>query len=369
MNWDWEKLQEKRQGRGQGGGGSGKRPPGPDWEAWKRKLQNLPGFRFSGLGLILGLVVLIWLASGFYIVDPDQVGVVQRFGAFTRITQPGPHFHLPYPIEQVSTPSVTQIKRQEIGFRSTSDPDEIGQIEYRHVPKEALMLTGDENIVDVRFIVQYRIRDAQKYLFNISSPEKTVKDAAEAAMRDVVGKNEINPILTTAKMQIQNESQALLQQMMNDYNSGIQINAVKLQDVHPPQDVIEAFRDVASAREDRSRQINQGMAHRNQILPQARGKAASMTNEAEAYKESKIRQAKGEAQRFKDLWQEYSQAEDVTRKRFYLETMEKVLQDSEAKVLFSRDAAQQVVPYLPLEELRRPGRVKDQAKEQLIDSP
>ncbi|MFP4214228.1 MAG: protease modulator HflK, partial [Desulfohalobiaceae bacterium] len=231
MNWDWEKLQEKRQGRGQGGGGSGKRPPGPDWEAWKRKLQNLPGFRFSGLGLILGLVVLIWLASGFYIVDPDQVGVVQRFGAFTRITQPGPHFHLPYPIEQVSTPSVTQIKRQEIGFRSTSDPDEIGQIEYRHVPKEALMLTGDENIVDVRFIVQYRIRDAQKYLFNISSPEKTVKDAAEAAMRDVVGKNEINPILTTAKMQIQNESQALLQQMMNDYNSGIQINAVKLQDV------------------------------------------------------------------------------------------------------------------------------------------
>ncbi|MFP4392015.1 MAG: FtsH protease activity modulator HflK [Desulfohalobiaceae bacterium] len=355
MNWDWEKLQEKRQGRGQGGGG-GKRPSGPDFEALKRKLQGFKGFRFSGLGLILGLVVLIWLASGFYIVNPDEVGVVQRFGAFSRITQPGPNFHLPYPIEKVSTPSVTQIKRQEIGFRSATDPGEIGQIEYRHVPKEALMLTGDENIVDVRFIVQYRIKEAKNYLFNISSPEKTVKDAAEAAMRDVVGKNKINPILTTAKMEIQNETQALLQQMMNDYRSGIQINAVKLQDVQPPQDVIEAFRDVASAREDRTRQINQGMAHRNQILPQARGRAASITNEAEAYKESKIRQAKGEAQRFSDLWQEYSQAQDVTRKRLYLETMQKVLQDSGAKVLFSRDAAQQVVPYLPLEELRRPGR-------------
>lgn len=315
------------------------------------------------MALLVGLVALIWLASGFYIVNPDEVGVVQRFGAFARIAQPGPHYHLPYPIEKVHTPSVTQIKRQEIGFRSTADPRDIGNIEYRHIPKEALMLTGDENIVDVRFIVQYRIREAKNYLFNISSPEKTVKDAAEAAMRDIVGKNQIDPILTEAKMEIQNETQDLLQKMMDDYQSGIQIQAVKLQDVHPPQEVIEAFRDVASAREDRIRQINQGMAHRNEILPEARGRAASMTNEAEAYKESKIRQATGQAQRFTELWQEYSQAQEVTRKRLYLETMEKVLQDSEAKVLFSKEAAQQVVPYLPLEELRRPNRPAGEKKD------
>ncbi len=356
MNWDWEKLQEKRQRQsrgGAGGGGGGTQPP--DFGEFKKRLQNLKNFNFPGFKIALALIVLLWLASGFYIVNPEEVGVVQRFGAFTRITQSGPHYHLPYPMESVQTPKVTEIRRTEIGFRSSDTERGLPQGSYRNVPKESLMLTGDENIVDVQVIVQYRIKEAQNYLFNISRPEKTVKDAAEAAIRDVVGNNEIEAVLTAQKFEIQNETRTLLQEVLDSYNSGIQVTAVKLQDVHPPQDVTDAFKDVASAREDRSRLINQATGYRNEIIPRARGKVASMLNEAEAYKESKIRQAKGESVRFVKLLEQYQLAKDVTRKRLYLEAMEDVFSKSGAKMLLSNQAAESIVPYLPLDQLQKPG--------------
>lgn len=257
--------------------------------------------------------MLLWLASGFYIVNPDQVGVIKRFGAFSRITGPGPHYHLPYPIETVLTPSVTQIKRVEIGFRSVTLGTGINN--YRSVPKESLMLTGDENIVDVQFIVQYRIKDAYSYLFNISNPFKTVKDAAEAAMRAVIGNNQINAVLTTEKFIIQNKTQKLLQQVLDSYHTGIQVVAVKLQDVHPPKEVLDAFKDVASAKEDKSRLINQAMAYRNEIIPKARGQAAEIVNKAEAYKETKIMMAQGEANRFLKMLEEYKKKPLLLPKR------------------------------------------------------
>lgn len=354
MNWDWEKLQEKRQRQSRGGGGGGGTQP-PDFGEFKKRLQNLKNFNFPGFKIALALIVLLWLASGFYIVNPAEVGVVQRFGAFTRITQSGPHYHLPYPVESVKTPNVTEIRRIEVGFRSSDTTRGLAQGSYRKMPKESLMLTGDENIVDVQVIVQYRIKEAQNFLFNITQPEKTVKDAAEAAIRDVVGNNEIEAVLTAQKFEIQNQTMSLLQEILDSYNSGMQITAVKLQDVHPPEDVTDAFKDVASAREDRSRLINQAAGYRNDIIPKARGRVASMLNEAEAYKESKIRQAKGESVRFLKLWEQYQLAQDVTRKRLYLEAMEEVFSKSGAKMLLTNQAADQIVPYLPLDQLQRPG--------------
>jgi len=350
MSWDWDKLQEKR--RRQSGSGGGGKGPSPDFDELKRKVQSLKLFRGGGILLIGGILILLWLASGFYIVNPKEVGVVQRFGAFTRITQPGPHFHLPYPIESVKTPSVTEVRREEIGFR-TSEYSSLTDKSFQKVPKESLMLTGDENIVDVQFIVQYRIKDAQNYLFNISQPQKTVRDAAEAAMRDVIGNNEIEAVLTAEKFAVQNETMRLLQSTLDSYNSGIVVTAVKLQDVHPPEQVVDAFKDVASAREDKSRLINNAKGYRNDIIPKARGKVANILNEAEAYKESKIRQAKGESDRFLKLWQEYKEVQDVTKKRLYLETMEQILEESGDKMLLSDRAAEKIVPYLPMNELPR----------------
>lgn len=341
MNWDWEKLQEKRQRQNR------PQADGFDLGELKNKFKGYGDFRSSGLKYVVLVFFLLWLGSGIYIVNPDQVGVVQRFGAFNRITGPGPHYHLPYPVEKAQTPSVTEIKRLEIGFR-TSGYQPAFQKQYGNIAKESLMLTGDENIVDVQFIVQYKIKDAKDYLFNVSQPNKTVKDAAEAAMRAVIGKNKIDAVLTTQKYAIQSETQNLLQSILDNYHSGIKITAIKLQDVHPPQQVLDAFKDVASAKEDKSRYINQAQAYRNDILPKARGQVATILNQAEAYKESKIRQAKGESARFVSVLKEYKKAKDVTLKRMYLETMEQIWSRSSDKIIMSQKAAKGVVPYLPL---------------------
>ncbi len=348
MNWDWDKLEERREKFSKSN-----KPPIPDLSKLKNKLPIFDKLKDNGPKIVIGIIFLLWLATGFYIVNPDQVGVVKRFGAFNRITDPGPHFHLPYPIETVFTPSVTQIKRVEIGFRSTYYGT--GVDTYRPVPKESLMLTGDENIVDVQFIVQYKIKDAYSYLFNISNPFKTVKDAAEAAMRAVIGNNQINAVLTTEKFAIQKKTQALLQKILDNYESGIQVIAVKLQDVHPPKEVLDAFKDVASAREDKSRLINQALAYRNEIIPKARGEAAEIVNRAEAYKETKIRMAQGEAARFLKLLEEYKKAPMVTKKRLYLETMEKVLGKVNNKIIISNSIANKVVPLLPIMDFQSKG--------------
>ncbi|WP_462324760.1 FtsH protease activity modulator HflK [Desulfoplanes sp.] len=343
MSWDWEKLQEQKQ----------RHQPGkaPDLGNLDDKIKQIRQMKLPGGKLVILVIVVLWMASGVYIVEPDEVGVVQRFGAYNRTTQAGPHFHLPIPFETVQTPKVSQVRRIEVGFRSGATRGyNVGQ--NRVFPEEALMLTGDENIVSVQFIVQYQIKNAQNFLFNISQPQKTVKDAAEAAMRKVIGHNKIDNALTTGKFAIQNETKRLLQSILNHYTSGISIVAVQLQDVHPPKQVIDAFKDVASAKEDKSRFINESEAYRNDLIPKTRGEVASIVNKAEAYKESVINKAEGDSSRFLAVLREYDKAKDITKKRMYLETMQTILsQPNVQKMIISSEAMGRAVPYLPLDRI------------------
>ncbi len=347
MNWDWDKLQEKRQRQsGSQGGGS---PNRPEFDQFGEGLKKLKGINFPLGRFIIVIVLLLWLLSGIYIVEPAEVGLVMRFGEFNRMTEPGPHYHWPFPVESALTPDVAQIRRLEVGFRSLSRERNFQQGQLRVVPEESLMLTGDENIVDVQFIVQYQIKDPVKFLFNVSDQAETVKSAAEAAMREVVGDNNIDSVLTTGKLEIQNGTRELLQGMLQMYDAGVRVVAVQLQDVHPPKEVVEAFKDVASAREDKSKIINQAEAYRNDLLPRARGSAAKVVNQAEAYKETKVLSAQGEAARFLSILKEYNQAKDVTRERLYLETMEKIFANPNLeKLVLSDDALKGALPFLPL---------------------
>lgn len=348
MNWDWDKLQEKRQRTGGGGA-----PPPPDFSGLAEGLKKFRQFNFPGKILIL-VVVLLWAASGIYIVQPEEVGVVQRFGAFHRMTESGPHYHLPFPIESVQKPKVERVHRVEVGYRSLAKRGSFTETQYRLIPEESLMLTGDENIVDVKFVVQYKIKDAADYLFNISQQEKTIKDAAEAAMREVVGFNQIDAVLTEEKFKIQNDALEVLQETLDRYESGTLIMALKLQDVHAPKEVIDAFKDVQNAREDKNRFRNEAESYRNDLIPKTRGEVAGILNKAKGYKEARILRAQGGAARFTALYKEYVKAEDVTRKRLYLEAMEEILSNPGMdKLIFSEKALEQTVPYLPLDSLRK----------------
>ncbi len=283
---------------------------------------QIPDFNFKITPVVIG-VILLWLATGIYIVGPDEVGVVRTFGKYTRVVQSGLNWKFPAPIEVVNTPKVTEVKRIEIGFRTLKN----GQ--YRQVEKESLMLTGDENIVDAEMIVQYKIKDPVAYLFRIVGPELTVREAAEASLRTVVGRNKIDETLTTGKFTIQEETKNQLQSILDNYNSGIHVVAVQLQDVSPPKEVIGAFKDVASAKEDKNRMINQAEGYRNDVIPKARGEGEAMIRDAEGFKESRIKRAEGDAAKFKTILKEYRKAKSITEKRLYLETMEKVLPDIE----------------------------------------
>ena len=283
---------------------------------------QIPDFNFKITPVLVGIIVL-WLGTGIYIVGPDEVGVVRTFGKFTRVVQSGLNWKFPAPIETVDTPKVTEVKRIEIGFRTLKN----GQ--YRTVEKESLMLTGDENIVDAEMIVQYKIKDPVAYLFRIVGPELTVREAAEASLRTVVGRNRIDETLTTGKFTIQEETKNQLQSILDNYNSGIHVVAVQLQDVSPPKEVIGAFKDVASAKEDKNRMINQAEGYRNDVIPKARGEAEAMIRDAEGFKESRIKRSEGDAAKFTTILKEYRKAKSITEKRLYLETMEKVLPDIE----------------------------------------
>ena len=286
---------------------------------------EIPEFNFKITPVLIGILV-IWLLTGIYVVGPDEVGVVRTFGEFTRVTQSGLNWKFPSPIETANTPKVTEVKRIEFGFRSLKN----GQ--YRTVEKESLMLTGDENIVDAEMIVQYKIKDPVKYLFNIVEPELTVREAAEASLRTVVGRNKIDETLTTGKFTIQEETKEQVQSILDKYESGIHIVAVQLQDVSPPKEVIGAFKDVASAKEDKNRMINQAEGYRNDVIPKARGEAEAMIRDAEGFKESRIKRAEGDATKFTTILKEYNKAKSITEKRLYLETMEKVLPDRKSVV-------------------------------------
>lgn len=304
---------------------------------------------------LLGLVA--WLASGIYIVAPDQRGIVLRFGEVVREVGSGPHYHVPWPIERVLKPSVTAIRKVEVGFRTI----DVGPpAQYREVDPEALMLTGDENIVKLEFIVQYKVRaDAtgvSDFLFNVRDPEGTLRAVAEAAMREVMGRTKIDDVLTEGKEVVQVEAQKRLQEVLNQYRIGIDVVTVKLQDVDPPNQVSDAFKDVISAQQDKERLINEAYGYANDVVPKARGQAAQLVNEAEGFREARVREATGTAQRFVALQEEYAKAKHVTRERLYLETMEEVLPRT-SKIVLDAASAKQVVPYLPLDQalrLRRP---------------
>ena len=347
-------------GNGGGGGGFGGPNP-PNLEELLRKGQDrmrnlLPGGDISGRGILLLIVaaLAVWMASGIYRVDTNEAGVVLRFGRFAYITQPGLRWHWPWPVETALTPRVTTVNREEIGFRTIGDMGgRSGQ--QRDVPEESLMLTGDENIVDIDFTVLWQVKDPQQFLFNVADPARTIKQVAESAMREVVGKNQIQFILTDGRTKIADDTRLLLQKVLDEYGAGITINQIALQRTEPPQSVIDAFRDVQAAQADRERTQNEAEAYRNDILPRARGEAQRLLQQAEAYKQETIANAQGEAARFISVYNEYKVAKDVTAKRMYIETMEQILRGTNKVLLDNHSGAggQGVVPYLPLPELQK----------------
>lgn len=369
MNWDWDKLQEKRQRQNWSTEKPSRREPSPpedsdpDFSSFSGKFKRMAGMGGGGgIKWFLLLLVGLWLLSGIYIVNPDEQGVVLRFGRYNRTVDAGPHYALPYPIESRFTPKVTQVQRVEVGFRSMMQGSTFQQGATRAVPEEASMLTGDENIVNVQFSVQYQIKDPVEYLFNVTAPAAVVKSAAEAAMREVIGNSLIDSALTDGKLQIQNEATQLLQEILDRYKVGVRVLAVQLQNVHPPQEVSDAFKDVASAREDKSRFINEAEAYRNELLPRARGQAAAVENEAEAYRQTRIRGAEGDSARFLALLREYEQARDVTEKRMYFEAMEEILtRPGMEKIILPGDTAGRVLPLLPLSDVKDAGKLRTAA--------
>jgi len=340
-----------------GSGRGGQRPPNIDEVI--EKIQKLidkfiTGGKSGGTKpIIFGLILLIviWAFSGLYRVLPDEQGVVLRFGKFVSTTQPGLNYHIPYPIETVLTPKVTKVNRIDVGFRAASDSGRTSAI--GDVPEESLMLTGDENIVNIDFSVFWVIKDAGNFLFRIQSPVETVKAASETAMREVIAKSQLQPILTKGRSIIEIEVQEIIQSILDEYESGIQITQVQTQKADPPDQVIDAFRDVQAARADMERSKNEAEAYANDVIPRARGDAAKILQEAEAYKKQVVAAAEGEASRFVAIYSEYEKAKTVTQERMYLETMEKVLADID-KVIIDRKAGG-VVPYLPLPELSKKG--------------
>ncbi|MDQ6961369.1 MAG: FtsH protease activity modulator HflK [Mariprofundaceae bacterium] len=291
--------------------------------------------------LLIAVIFLGWLSSGFYKVAPDEEAVVLRLGKYNETTSPGLHWHLPYPLAVVEKLPVTQVQRLEIGFRS------MGEGRSRDILKESLMLTKDENIVDISFVVQYKVKKIKDALFNIDNPVKTVRDASESAMREIIGRTIIDDVLTTKKAEVEIEVAALISGILDDYYSGLTVTTVKLQDVQPPERVIQEFKDVASAREDRERAKNEAQTHANKVIPNARGEAKKMVLDAEAYGNERIDHAKGESKRFASMLEAYNLSPEVTRKRLYLETMEEVMRNSD-KVIIGNETANHMVPYLPL---------------------
>jgi len=289
--------------------------------------------KLFALGIIPIIIIALglWLATGIFVVGPDEVGVIRTFGKATRVAQSGLNWHLPYPIEVVNTPKVTEVKRIEIGFRN------VGKQGYRKFDKESLMLTGDENIVDAELIVQYKIKDPQAYLFNFVKPEATVREAAEASLRTTIGQHGIDEALTDGKFIIQEETKELLQVTLDRYNTGIHVVAVQLQAVGPPQQVVAAFKDVASAKEDKNRMINQAEGYRNDVIPKARGEAQAQIEEAQGYMEARIKRAEGDAVKFTTVLKEYRKAQGVTETRLYLEAMEEILPGIQKYIIPDKD--------------------------------
>jgi membrane protease subunit HflK len=319
-----------------------------------RLRQAMPGGRMGGPFAVLIAVVAVALIGffGFTVrVNPEELGVVLRFGEFVRLLPPGINFRWPYPVETVELPKVTRVNRIELGMRGSADNRDTTST-IRDVPEESLMITGDENIVDVDFVVFWQISNAPDFLFNIQDPEVTVKDVAESAMREIVGQSDIEPILTEARAKTEAEVQALMQKTLDGYGAGVQVTQVQLQKVDPPAQVIDSYRDVQAARADQERLQNEAEAYANRIIPEAKGEAERILQAAQGYRDKVVAEAKGEADRFLKVYEQYKKSPDVTRKRIFIETMERVLADTD-KVILDNKGGSGVVPYLPLSEFSK----------------
>lgn len=345
-----------------GGGGQGGNQNQPDIEEMiKRGQDRLKNAMPGGTGIPTAVWLLLFAIGagviGFYAftykVNPNQQGVVLRFGQLQDKTGPGLHFRWPYPIDEVLLPDVTRNNRIQIGMRSAAGGSTMRAQAARDVPEESLMLTGDENIVDVDFEVQWKIRDAEKFLFNIQNPESTVKEVAESAMREVVGQSDIQSILTQAREEVRQKVTDLIQKTLDSYSAGIEIVQVQLQKVDPPGKVIDAFRDVQAARADQVRLQNEANAYANRVVPEARGQAERVLQAAKGYREQTVADAVGQAARFEKVYEEYAKAPDVTRRRMFLETMERVYGGTDKIILDNKGGGAGVVPYLPLDQLTR----------------
>ena len=351
-----------------GSGPQSSGPTPPDLEDLLRRSQDklrnvLPGGSLGSKGIFIIAVVaaIAWGFSGFFTVQPDEIGVVLRFGKHVRTATSaggllgGLNYHLPYPIETVQTPKVLRVQPINIGMRIVEDTRR--GTTMRDVPEESLMLTGDENIVDVDFSVFWLVKpnQAADYLFNIQNPEGTVKAVAESAMREVIGRSEIDPILTGARLSTERAVQELIQKTLDHYGAGILIDQVQMQKVDPPTQVIAAFRDVQAARANLEQAQNEAQTYANRVVPEARGKAAGVLQSAEAYREQTVAEAKGQTARFVKVLDEYKRAPEVTRQRLYLETMERLFGGTDKIILDSGgQSGGGVVPILPLDQLTRP---------------
>ncbi len=344
-----------------GSGPQSQGPKQPDLEEFLRRSQDrlrsfLPGnLGGRGIALIALVAVVLWGFSGFFRVEPDELGVVLRFGKFEREVQPGLNYHLPYPIETALTPKALRVNKIDIGFRESDDMR--GGTAVVDVPEESLMLTGDENIVDVDFSVFWKVKPnaVGDFLFNVQGPETTVKAVAESAMREVIGQSNIGPILTGARQKIETAVQNLMQGMLDNYGAGILVQQVQLQKVDPPTQVIDAFRDVQAARSDLERLQNEAETYANRVVPEAKGRAAKILQDAQAYRAQTVADATGQASRFTQVYEQYKKAPDVTRQRMYLETMERILGGTDKTIIDTgKNGGPGVVPYLPLTSLPQP---------------
>jgi membrane protease subunit HflK len=313
----------------------------------QRRLSNLFGGRGGGstfgIGLIAVIVLGLWLVSGFYVVQQGERGVVLRFGKYHAATMAGLHWHMPYPIERVEKVNVDKVSTIEIGYRSDSRGGR------RKIPREALMISGDENIIDIEFAVQYRIKDAAAYLFNVRDPEVTIGQATESAVREIVGKSTLDFALTEGRVSVSRDARKLLQEILDRYNTGIYIVTVETQKAQPPDQVKPAFDDAVKAREDEQRLKNEAEAYANDVVPRARGAAARLLQEADAYKASVIARAEGDARRFNQVYKAYAKAPAVTRERLYIEAMQQVL-DSTTKIYIDQKGGNNLL-YLPIDKL------------------
>lgn len=326
----WRNLQRRlaamfgQQGRGDGGSGGG----------------GGNGLRIGGVALVIGLVVVVWFASGFYIVDEGRRGVVTRFGKYVETTLPGPRWHLPVPIEAVDVVDFSQVKTIEIGYRNTPK---------NKIDKEAVMLTDDENIIDIQFAVQYNLKSAADWVFNNRRPDQIVAFVAESAIREVIGRSKMDSALYEGREQIARQTEMLMQQMLDLYGTGVFVQKVTLQSVQPPEKVQAAFDDAVKAGQDRERFMNEGQAYANDVIPRARGAAARLLEEAQGYQAEVVQRADGDASRFRQIYTEYQKAPAVTRERLYQDMMQSVL-GSSSKVLVDQKSGQSLL-YLPLDKL------------------